>query len=143
LAAKPLLDVDQSEPAFEDRVQTRPERTHLARSEQPLARLESSHESSKQSLQTSTLKTSDKSEGWQMPKPIFQFPQIRKDKPKEESESPKRKEDKGLSETPRKCSHFFGYVKTLPKNTPIPDECLWCPSIVDCLSHEQKVEAEA
>ena len=24
-----------------------------------------------------------------------------------------------------RCSHFFGYVKTLPRNTPIPDECLW------------------
>jgi hypothetical protein len=43
----------------------------------------------------------------------------------------------------RDCSHFFGFVKSLPKNTPIPDECLGCPWIVQCLTHEaDKVEAK-
>ncbi len=42
----------------------------------------------------------------------------------------------------RDCPHFFGYVKKLPKNTPIPDDCLGCPWIVECLTTEpDKIEA--
>ena len=31
------------------------------------------------------------------------------------------------------CTHEFGYLKSLSKNTPIPDECFGCPQILDCL----------
>ncbi len=31
------------------------------------------------------------------------------------------------------CPHYFGYLKKLPKNVPIPDECLGCLRIVECL----------
>jgi type IV secretory pathway VirB10-like protein len=31
------------------------------------------------------------------------------------------------------CPHKFGYLNSLPKNTPIPDECFGCPQIVECL----------
>lgn len=31
------------------------------------------------------------------------------------------------------CTHKFGYLKSLPKNTPIPDECFGCPQILECL----------
>lgn len=31
------------------------------------------------------------------------------------------------------CLHQFGYLRTLPKNTPIPDECLGCQRVVECL----------
>ncbi|MEM2995630.1 MAG: hypothetical protein QXI91_06445 [Candidatus Bathyarchaeia archaeon] len=34
-----------------------------------------------------------------------------------------------------KCSHFLGYLKKRPKNTPIPDECLTCEKMVECLIH--------
>ena len=30
------------------------------------------------------------------------------------------------------CKHELGYLKTLPKNTPIPNECLSCPKIIEC-----------
>jgi hypothetical protein len=30
------------------------------------------------------------------------------------------------------CKHSLGYLKTLPKNTPIPEECLSCAKIVEC-----------
>lgn len=33
-----------------------------------------------------------------------------------------------------KCEHFVGYLKKRPKNTPIPDECLTCVEMVDCLA---------
>jgi len=31
------------------------------------------------------------------------------------------------------CAHKFGYLRSLPKNTPIPDECFGCPQILECL----------
>jgi len=85
--------------------------------------------------------TRSKSEDSQSPKPILHLPKIRRDKSEESLGVPKKISGKGSAESTKKCSHFFGYVRTLPKNTPIPDECLWCPSIVDCLTQEQKVEA--
>lgn len=33
-----------------------------------------------------------------------------------------------------KCPHDFGYLKKRDKNTPIPDECLSCPRMMECLS---------
>jgi hypothetical protein len=31
------------------------------------------------------------------------------------------------------CNHFFGYLKTRPKDVSIPDECLTCNKMIDCL----------
>jgi len=33
-----------------------------------------------------------------------------------------------------KCPHFFGFLKKRPKNMPIPDECLTCNRMIDCLA---------
>jgi len=30
------------------------------------------------------------------------------------------------------CTFKFGYLKSLPKNKPIPDECFGCPQILEC-----------
>jgi hypothetical protein len=30
------------------------------------------------------------------------------------------------------CAHHFGYLRTLPRNTPIPDECFGCTKIMEC-----------
>jgi hypothetical protein len=32
-----------------------------------------------------------------------------------------------------KCPHHFGYLKKRPKNTPIPDVCLTCQKMIQCL----------
>jgi len=32
------------------------------------------------------------------------------------------------------CPHYFGYLGEHPKNTPIPNECLTCTKIMECLS---------
>lgn len=32
-----------------------------------------------------------------------------------------------------KCPHHFGYLKTRPKDTPIPDACLTCQKMIQCL----------
>jgi len=34
---------------------------------------------------------------------------------------------------PAGCVHFLGYLRTRPKGTPIPDECLTCAAIMDCM----------
>ena len=31
------------------------------------------------------------------------------------------------------CAHEFGYLKDLPRNTPVPDECFGCPKVMQCL----------
>ena len=33
----------------------------------------------------------------------------------------------------QKCVHKFGHLKDMPKNTPIPDECFGCPTVMRCL----------
>jgi hypothetical protein len=34
---------------------------------------------------------------------------------------------------PSGCPHHFGYLKEHPRNTPIPNECLTCTKIMECL----------
>ena len=54
----------------------------------------------------------------------------KEEKEKEETsvKSPK-KDEKGPSE----CSHRFGYLASRARDAPIPQECLTCPKIVDCM----------
>jgi len=33
----------------------------------------------------------------------------------------------------QKCAHHFGYLRNLPRNTPVPDECFGCPRVMRCL----------
>jgi len=33
------------------------------------------------------------------------------------------------------CAHYLGYLKRRPKNTPIPEECLTCAKMIDCMSY--------
>jgi len=33
----------------------------------------------------------------------------------------------------QECIHHFGYLRTLPKGTPVPDECFGCKKILQCL----------
>jgi hypothetical protein len=58
-------------------------------------------------------------------------------KEKEESKetAPTRDLKKGGArlENDVKCQHFMGYLKRRPKDTPIPDECLTCSGMVECL----------
>jgi len=34
-----------------------------------------------------------------------------------------------------KCEHFLGYLKKRSKNAPIPDECLTCDKMIECMIH--------
>lgn len=35
------------------------------------------------------------------------------------------------------CLHSFGYLRSLPKNTPVPDECFGCPNVMRCLFQDK------
>lgn len=50
-------------------------------------------------------------------------------------------EEKKPVASSKSCQHYLGYVRTLPKSTPIPDECMWCSLIVKCLTGADKIEA--
>ncbi|MGB9842184.1 MAG: hypothetical protein ACPLKZ_05595 [Candidatus Bathyarchaeales archaeon] len=32
------------------------------------------------------------------------------------------------------CSHHLGYLKQRPKSTPIPEECLTCAKMIECMT---------
>ena len=130
-------------PLPQSEIRSAQDRLHFTRREEAATKSEQSGELAEPELCTSGSKSQPESEAEKVDKPLFRLPQIRKEAQQKPSKSPKGSGEEGSLESQRKCSHFFGYVKTLPKNTPIPDECLWCPSIVDCLSHEKRVEAEA
>jgi len=58
-------------------------------------------------------------------------PQNEKEEKKKEDPpvKPPEKKEKGPSE----CPHHLGYLANRPKDAPIPQECLVCPKIVDCM----------
>ncbi|MEM3578031.1 MAG: hypothetical protein QXX51_06210 [Candidatus Bathyarchaeia archaeon] len=35
-------------------------------------------------------------------------------------------------ESPAKCAHYLGFLNTISKDMPIPDECLVCPKVLQC-----------
>ncbi len=43
------------------------------------------------------------------------------------------KEVKDEKNKPAGCAHFLGYLKTRPKGSPFPDECLLCAAIMECM----------
>ncbi len=143
LQPSPISSVaSQPSPSRSD-VGTSSDRPPFTRSEAIPTKASVKREPFKSDLQVDSPKEPERPENGRAPKSIFQSPQIQKETPQKQTEAPKKIMEKNSSQSPKKCSHFFGYVRTLPKNTAIPDECLWCPSIVDCLTHETKVEAEA
>jgi hypothetical protein len=40
-----------------------------------------------------------------------------------------------IQETPKNCKRHLGYLKTLPEDSSIPDDCLVCPKIMQCYVH--------
>ena len=56
------------------------------------------------------------------------------DEAKEEEKTLKAEVENTLEENVA-CAHNLGYLKRRPKNTPIPEECLTCIKMIDCMSH--------
>jgi hypothetical protein len=60
--------------------------------------------------------------------PQTMIPIVRESPPIQERLAQERQKKENAHE----CQHQFGYLQTLPRNTPIPDECLCCDRIVEC-----------
>jgi hypothetical protein len=48
---------------------------------------------------------------------------------------PVKFEVKSKAEEAATCAHGLGYLKRRPKNTPIPEECLICNKMIDCMAY--------
>jgi len=35
-------------------------------------------------------------------------------------------------DSPAKCAHYTGFLDSIESNTPVPDDCLICPKILQC-----------
>ena len=51
----------------------------------------------------------------------------------EEEESLEMEVEEKVEETVV-CTHHLGYLKRRSKNTPVPEECLTCSKMIDCMS---------
>jgi DNA-directed RNA polymerase subunit RPC12/RpoP len=56
----------------------------------------------------------------------------REEHPSKEERAGTKRESSNLKEA--ECTHFLGYLKKRPKNTPIPDDCLTCEKMIECLT---------
>ena len=54
----------------------------------------------------------------------------------------KKPSDKLTPTNFQKCVHRFGYLKNLPQNTPVPDECFGCPEVMRCLFPNDQAQTE-
>ena len=53
----------------------------------------------------------------------------------EEEENVQEREVEDKMEEAVACAHHLGYLKRRPKNTPIPEECLTCAKMIDCMAY--------
>jgi len=57
------------------------------------------------------------------------------DEAEEKDETSLEREVEDKMEETVTCEHHLGYLKRRPKNTPIPEECLICAKMIDCMSY--------
>jgi len=65
---------------------------------------------------------------------VEQQKNVEVDEAEEEEETLKMEVEDKMEEAVA-CAHNLGYLKRRPKNTPIPEECLTCSKMIDCMSH--------
>ena len=44
--------------------------------------------------------------------------------------------DSDKEENQIKCLHHFGYLSELAKTSSIPEECFFCPKVVECIAQQ-------
>lgn len=59
--------------------------------------------------------------------------QPQKEEEEKEKEEPTVKPPEKKGKGPSGCPHHFGYLASRAKDAPIPQECLICPKIVECM----------
>ena len=66
---------------------------------------------------------------------IKENPPATKENPKDKkSDKPEKKNEKSSSKNKQSgCPEHFGYLANRPSDVPIPQDCLTCPKMVDCM----------
>ncbi|MDG6221667.1 MAG: hypothetical protein IAX21_05910 [Candidatus Bathyarchaeota archaeon] len=64
---------------------------------------------------------------------IQEKPTFKKEKPREDYSNKKEKEKSSKTDTKSGCPERFGYLANRPNDEPIPQYCLTCPKMVDCM----------
>jgi hypothetical protein len=59
----------------------------------------------------------------------------KEEQPETETASDHAEDKPAVSKSPE-CKHHLGFLSQRPPKTPIPDECLTCTSIVQCMLHK-------
>ena len=134
-----LQPTTESKQTQEQGTNTDEEKPQPLQTSQPLKTLSPSPKS----VESSTISSRPSAPAMQTPRPtptenqakpsVLTPPRIEnREIPKQNktAQAPTRAE---LTPTRKDCIHFYGYLHSLPKNTPIPDECFGCVKIVDCL----------
>ncbi len=57
----------------------------------------------------------------------------KKEEEKKEIEKPPIKPQEKGEKDPSACPHHFGYLANRPENAPVPQECLICSKVVNCM----------
>ena len=60
-------------------------------------------------------------------------PQKEKEEKNEKDEPPAKPVEK-KEKASSKCPHHFGYLADRPKSAPMPDECLTCEKMLECIN---------
>jgi hypothetical protein len=50
---------------------------------------------------------------------------------------------KNIPARPQECPHYLGYLKAVPKNSAMPEECFCCPKIMECFTSRVLPERSA
>jgi DNA-directed RNA polymerase subunit RPC12/RpoP len=70
------------------------------------------------------------------PRCLTQVQEVKTRREERSEESSLEKEPKRIevkSEEKANCQHFLGYLKRRPKNTSVPEDCLTCEKMVECM----------
>jgi hypothetical protein len=69
----------------------------------------------------------------EVPLSIDEQPTQKPSEKKEKQENHTKHASNKNGEKPSSCGFHLGYLSERPQNTPIPDDCLVCKSIVECM----------
>ncbi len=96
------------------------------KTEEPKAEPAAEEERIKKEPETEPLVTEEEPEEELQPEPSGKEEKTTKTEPETEPSATKEEEKSG-------CPQTFGYLANRPKDVPIPQQCLVCPKMVDCM----------
>ena len=65
---------------------------------------------------------------------LIPTPLLKEKEEKTDKGEPPAKPAEKTEKTSSKCPHHFGYLADRPKSAPMPDECLTCEKMLECIN---------